>query len=112
MRRGCQQETGIRMISISKKGRAADTLTQHARLLAAVAEGDGIFKIHAAHSTVLSKPQRPRDRIPRLAAPTGDGDMIALAGGKFEMGDENGDVMPPTLCSLWGDSVGIRRWYL
>lgn len=34
---------------------------------------------------------------------TGDGDMIALAGGKFAMGDENGDVMPPTLCSLWGD---------
>lgn len=32
---------------------------------------------------------------------TGDGDFTALAGGKFEAGDENGNVMPPTLCSLW-----------
>jgi len=32
---------------------------------------------------------------------TGDGEVIALAGGEFELGDENGDVMPPTLCSQW-----------
>ncbi len=33
---------------------------------------------------------------------TGDGNLIALAGGKYEVGDENGEVMPPTLCSSWG----------
>ncbi|MBQ2710013.1 MAG: FAD-dependent oxidoreductase, partial [Clostridia bacterium] len=164
------------MISISKRGRAADTLTQRARLLAAVAEGDGIFKIHATHSpftdgvhflaagigleirknvskgfplttywtTITTEElKREYDHILTEAGVkllllttlcdvvtsgnhieyailtsktglyavkakiyldcTGDGDMIALAGGKFEMGDENGDVMPPTLCSLWGD---------
>ena len=34
---------------------------------------------------------------------TGDGSLIALAGGEFELGDETGAVMPPTLCSFWGD---------
>ena len=34
---------------------------------------------------------------------TGDGDLCALGGGKFEMGDEQGNVMPPTLCSLWSN---------
>ncbi len=33
---------------------------------------------------------------------TGDGSLIALAGGRYEVGDENGNVMPPTLCSSWG----------
>ncbi len=35
---------------------------------------------------------------------TGDGDICAMAGGKFEFG-ENGDkqVMPGTLCSMWAD---------
>lgn len=32
---------------------------------------------------------------------TGDGTLNALAGGKFEIGNEEGKVMPPTLCSLW-----------
>jgi len=34
---------------------------------------------------------------------TGDGDLCAFAGGRFEKGDENGNVMPPTLCSLWAN---------
>lgn len=34
---------------------------------------------------------------------TGDGNLISLAGGEFELGDEEGNVMPPTLCSFWGD---------
>lgn len=33
---------------------------------------------------------------------TGNGCLIALAGGRCEVGDENGNVMPPTLCSSWG----------
>ncbi len=35
---------------------------------------------------------------------TGDGELSAFAGADFECGDENGDVMPPTLCSVW---IGI-----
>ena len=34
---------------------------------------------------------------------TGDGDLIAFAGGEFELGDENGVVMPQTLCSVWAN---------
>lgn len=34
---------------------------------------------------------------------TGDGDLIAFAGGRYEQGDENGTVMPQTLCSLWAN---------
>lgn len=36
---------------------------------------------------------------------TGDGDLCALGGGKFEIGDDEsgGKVMPGTLCSLWSD---------
>lgn len=32
---------------------------------------------------------------------SGDGMLAALAGGEFELGDEDGAVMPPTVCSLW-----------
>ena len=34
---------------------------------------------------------------------TGDGDLVAFAGGAFEKGDESGEVMPGTLCSQWCD---------
>lgn len=41
---------------------------------------------------------------------TGDGEFTALAGGKFSIGDENGDTMPPTVCSLWtGADEGVYR---
>ncbi|MDO5325977.1 MAG: FAD-dependent oxidoreductase [Clostridia bacterium] len=32
---------------------------------------------------------------------TGDGDLCAWAGVPFQKGDENGQTMPATLCSLW-----------
>ena len=32
---------------------------------------------------------------------TGDGDLAVLAGAKSEKGDEKGNLMPGTLCSLW-----------
>lgn len=32
---------------------------------------------------------------------TGDGDLAAWAGAPFEKGDEEGNLMPGTLCSLW-----------
>jgi len=34
---------------------------------------------------------------------TGDGDLCAFGGGKFEVGDELHNVMPPTLCSMWSN---------
>ncbi len=34
---------------------------------------------------------------------TGDGDLAARAGAPFEKGDEDGNMMPGTLCSLWAD---------
>lgn len=34
---------------------------------------------------------------------TGDADLCAFAGGKYEMGDATGKVMPSTLCSQWCD---------
>jgi FAD dependent oxidoreductase len=34
---------------------------------------------------------------------TGDGDLAAMTGSKFELGDENGNLMPGTLCSAWNN---------
>ena len=34
---------------------------------------------------------------------TGDGDLAAHAGAAFDKGDEQGNLMPGTLCSLWAD---------
>lgn len=34
---------------------------------------------------------------------TGDADLCALAGADYTLGDENGDTMPASLCSLWAD---------
>jgi hypothetical protein len=34
---------------------------------------------------------------------TGDGDLAAWAGAPFKKGDEEGHLMPGTLCSLWAD---------
>lgn len=34
---------------------------------------------------------------------TGDGDLAAWAGAPFEKGDEHGNMMAGTLCSLWAD---------
>ena len=34
---------------------------------------------------------------------TGDGDLAAWAGAPFEKGNENGQMMPGSLCSLWAD---------
>jgi len=34
---------------------------------------------------------------------TGDGDLAVMAGAEFESGDENGNLMPGTLCSAWNN---------
>ncbi len=40
---------------------------------------------------------------------TGDGDLCAYAGAEFELGDENGEVMPATLCSIWANIDYSKR---
>ncbi len=40
---------------------------------------------------------------------TGDGDLAYLAGAPFEKGDEQGNLMPGTLCSLWAN-VDFKAW--
>ena len=41
---------------------------------------------------------------------TGDGDLAVFAGASFEKGDENGEMMPGTLCSIWAD-IDFDRYY-
>jgi hypothetical protein len=42
-------------------------------------------------------------RAKRFLDCTGDGDLCAWAGAEFEKGDDQGNMMPGTLCSLWAD---------
>ena len=39
---------------------------------------------------------------------TGDGNLCAYAGADYEIGDENGNVQPGTLCSIWAD-VDLKK---
>ncbi len=41
---------------------------------------------------------------------TGDGTVNALAGGAFEIGNEDGKTMPPTLCSQWSGLDTSAYW--
>lgn len=40
---------------------------------------------------------------------TGTGSLCSLAGAAYEYGDENGNTMPATLCSIWGGVDFIRK---
>ncbi|MFA5864790.1 MAG: FAD-dependent oxidoreductase [Phycisphaerae bacterium] len=42
-------------------------------------------------------------RAKRFIDCSGDGDLCAWAGAAFEKGDDQGNLMPGTLCSLWAD---------
>lgn len=39
---------------------------------------------------------------------TGDGDLATWAGADYKKGDENGNLMPATLCSLWADIDSVK----
>ncbi len=65
-----------------------DVLTEGDRVAAAVcAAKSGLFAVKAKF----------------YVDGTGDGDLAAWAGAPFEKGDETGDMMPGTLCSLWAN---------
>lgn len=40
---------------------------------------------------------------------TGDGDLCVWAGAQYELGDQNQNTMPATLCSLWANIDFSRR---
>lgn len=43
---------------------------------------------------------------------TGDGDLSVLAGASYEKGNENGEMMPGTLCSFWtGVDFSKFQWW-
>lgn len=63
-----------------------------------VANGD-----HVEYAVLHSKSGTFAVRASVYVDCTGDGDLVAMAGGAFEFGDEQRNVMPPTLCSFWGN---------
>jgi len=69
----------------------------HAQVIAVEKEGDAVTtSIVAAKSGIYAV------KAKIVIDGTGDGDIAAWAGAPFEKGDDEGDMMPGTLCSLWG----------
>ena len=65
-----------------------DVLAEGGRLAAAVCAGkSGLFAVRAKV----------------YVDGTGDGDLAAWGGAPFEKGDDSGEMMPGTLCSLWAN---------
>jgi len=58
---------------------------------------------HVSHAICAAKSGIFAVRAKMFVDGTGDGDLAVWAGAPFEKGDENGDMMPGTLCSLWAD---------
>ncbi len=80
----------------------ADVLLETA-LVAAEADGNGrVERIIAANKKGLCA-----YRAPLYLDCTGDADLIAFAGGAFEMGDEDGGVQAATLCFLLTGIEGL-----
>jgi hypothetical protein len=72
--------------------------TFHTQLIAVQADGERVTEaICAAKSGLFAV------RAKMFVDGTGDGDLAAWAGAPFEKGDEDGDLMPGTLCSLWAN---------
>jgi ribulose 1,5-bisphosphate synthetase/thiazole synthase len=77
---------------------AGVTFTFHTDIIDVVA-GDGrvdAIICHGKSGTFAVKARMVIDA-------TGDGDIAAWAGAPFEKGDDDGSMMPGTLCSLWAD---------
>lgn len=56
---------------------------------------------HVEHIIVAAKSGVYAIKAKVFIDATGDGDLCAWAGAPYEFGDENGNVMPSTLCSMW-----------
>jgi len=73
--------------------------TFHTTLIDVVKDGDG----RLSHAVCAAKSGVFAVAAKIFVDGTGDGDLAAWAGAPFEKGDESGDLMPGTLCSLWAD---------
>jgi len=74
------------------------SFTLHTRLIAVeVDEASVSLAIMAAKSGLFGV------RAHVFIDATGDGDLAAWAGAPFEKGDDEGNLQPGTLCSLWAD---------
>ena len=70
----------------------------HTQLIGVEAEGGTVtHAICAAKSGIFAV------KAKMFIDGTGDGDLAAWAGAPFEKGDEDGNLMPGTLCSMWCD---------
>lgn len=58
---------------------------------------------HVTHAVCAAKSGLFAVKASAFIDGTGDGDLAMWAGAPFEKGDENGNMMPGTLCSLWAD---------
>ncbi|MFO7898249.1 MAG: FAD-dependent oxidoreductase [Planctomycetota bacterium] len=72
--------------------------TFHTALIDVATDGDRV-----SHAVCAAKSGIFAVEAKMFVDGTGDGDLAAWAGAPFEKGDENGDLMPGTLCSLWAD---------
>ena len=72
--------------------------TLHTQMVAVDAEdGLGNYVVFAAKSGMFAV------KAKIYIDGTGDGDLCAWAGAEYEKGDENGEMMAGTLCSLWAN---------
>ena len=76
-------ENGVSFLLVT---RLIDVVREDGRVTAAILHGkSGIFAVTAR----------------QFIDCTGDGDLSVMAGAAFELGDENGNMQPGTLCSQW-----------
>jgi hypothetical protein len=70
--------------------------TFHTQVIGVEVEGG-----HVTHAICAAKSGIFAVKAGLFVDGTGDGDIAAWAGAPFEKGDEDGNMMPGTLCSLW-----------
>jgi ribulose 1,5-bisphosphate synthetase/thiazole synthase len=76
--------------------RAKTEFAFHTQVIGIEAEGG-----HVTHAICAAKSGIFAVKAKVFIDGTGDGDVAAWAGAPFEKGDEAGNMMPGTLCSLW-----------
>lgn len=78
----------------------------HTQVIGVESEGG-----HVHHAVCAAKSGLYAVKAKVFVDSTGDGDLAAWAGAPFEKGDEEGNMMPGTLCSLWSgvDWDRVRR---
>ena len=65
----------------------------------AIETKDGVI----THAIIMGKEQLFAVEAKQFIDCTGDGALAVWAGAEYELGNDEGDVMPGTLCTLWGN---------